>query len=77
MFKGSRNVINVSTVSCLMVEEETQTIPSNINEIYTRFVETDETKNLSTKELKRLVLLEELYLIRIKKDKFLKNNCIS
>ncbi|KAK2587118.1 hypothetical protein KPH14_002880 [Odynerus spinipes] len=61
---GSRSVNNVSTVSCLMVEEETQTISSNINEIYTRFVETDETRNLSTKELKRLVLLEQLRLIQ-------------
>lgn len=74
---GSRSVNNVSSVSCLMVEEETQTISSNISEMYTRFMETDETWNLSTKELKRLVLLEQLHLIRIQKARFLKDHCNS
>ena len=49
-------------------------ISAEVNESRTRFPETDETRDLSTKELKRLVLLEELDLIRIKKRKLLNNN---
>lgn len=57
-----------------MVDEETQTSPSEISEKYSRLKEPNETRNLSTKELKRLVLLEQLTLIRIQKSKFLSVN---
>lgn len=57
-----------------MVDEETQTFPSEISEKYSRLKESNETRNLSTKELKRLVLLEQLTLIRIQKSKFLSVN---
>lgn len=57
-----------------MVDEETQTSPSEISEKYSRRKESNETRNISTKELKRLVLLEQLSLIRIQKSKFLSVN---
>jgi len=57
-----------------MVDEETQTFSSEISEKYSRLKEPNETRNLSTKELKRLVLLEQLSLIRIQKSKFLSVN---
>jgi len=57
-----------------MVDEETQTSPSEISEKYSRLKESNETRHLSTKELKRLVLLEQLSLIRIQKSKFLSVN---
>lgn len=57
-----------------MMDEETQTSPSEISEKYSRLKESNETRNLSTKELKRLVLLEQLSLIRIQKSKFLSVN---
>lgn len=57
-----------------MVDEETQTSPSEISEKYPRLKESNETRHLSTKELKRLVLLEQLTLIRIQKSKFLSVN---
>lgn len=60
-----------------MVDEETQTSPSEKSEKYSRDKEPNETRNLSTKELKRLVLLEQLSLIRIQKAKFLSVNLLN
>ncbi|KAL0107955.1 hypothetical protein PUN28_014898 [Cardiocondyla obscurior] len=45
-----------------MVDEESQT-SSEKSENYSRFKESNETRHMSTKKLKRLVLLEQLSLI--------------
>lgn len=51
-----------------MVNKETQT-SSELFAKYTRSMESNETWALSTKELKRLILLEQLSLIRLQKAK--------
>lgn len=53
------------------MQQETQTSSLEITIKHSRIGETNETRNLSTRELKRLILLEQLSLIRIQKAKYL------
>lgn len=67
IFEGTNKI---ERLPHLMVNKETQT-SSEIFEKYMRSMELNETWDLSTKELKKLILVEQLSLIRLQKSKIL------